>query len=245
MNENFLEEVETGVLKIKGDNPGPEEVEYKGTIYYRFMDFFYVTNKNLDELEPEQVSNLCRARVKYPDSISVVNEDVRKVFKALAQALKPSSLLEIGAGRNPIFAPNEHKPDCYILADADSEVVTYHANLSIDCYEFSQNICELPYFDDFFEMVIAVFVLHFPFAINQLLEINRRLKVSGVIIANVYRRSSESREKLTQNMMDVGFKIIKIQDTDNLCRDHEYWILGKEHTSVQICASKLKDIIKK
>jgi hypothetical protein len=243
MNDNFLEEVEPGVLKLTSNEPGPEEVDYRGTTYYRFMDFLYIRNKNLDELSTEEVSNLCRARAKYPGLISTVNYDVRRVFKLLAEKVQPSSLLEVGAGRNPIFGNGDRKPDYYILADADSEVVAYHANRSNDCYEFSNEICALPQFEDFFEMAIAVFVLHFPFHSNQILELSKRLKNSGVIVANIYRRSFTSREQLTFDILNVGLKILKVQDVDNLCRDHEYWILGKEEEVVQNCGSLLKEII--
>ena len=245
MSVNLLEEIEVGVLKIKGDKPGPDKVEYNGRIYYRFMDFFYIQNCNLDELEPEQVNSLCRARAKYPNLISVVNRDVREVFKELAETIRPTSLLEIGVGRNPIFGNDGYKPDYYILADADAEIVMHYANSNGNCYKFSKDICEIPNFDNFFEMAIAIFVMHFPFHKSQLLEIRKRLKKSGIVVANVYRRDFSSRIKLTRDITDAGFKIMKVQDSNNLCRDHEYWILGNEDAHIQNCATKLEMIIKK
>lgn len=245
MSENVLEEIEVGVLKIKGDKPGPDKVDYKGETYYRFMDFFYIQNCSLDELEPAQVSNLCRARAKYPNLISVVNHDVREVFKKLTEAVRPTNLLEIGVGLNPIFGSDGYKPEFYILADADTEIVMHYENLNNDCYVFSKDVCEIPDFDNFFEMVIAIFVMHFPFHKNQLLEIKKRLKKSGIVVANVYRRDFASRERLARDMADVGFKIMKVQDSHNLCRDHEYWVLGQEDAHVKKCAYELEGIIKK
>lgn len=244
MNENMLNEITPGVLKIDSDKKGPDEVEYKGNIYFRFMDYFYIQNKNLDELNPEQVSNLCRARAMHPALINKANEVVRHLLKTLTQTIRPSSLLEIGAGRTPVFETDDEAiPSHYLLSDADAEVIKYHTELNRECYNFSHDICELPNLENFLEMAIAVFVLHFPFHKSQLLEIKKRLKPSGVIVANVYRRSSSAREELTKNIKDAGFELVKIQDANDLCHDHEYWIFGKEILHVQNCALELKNII--
>lgn len=243
MNEILLQEVEPGVLKLMTGEAGPDEITYKGTNYYRFMDFFYIQNKDFDDLAPEAVSNLCRARAKFPHLISDVNQDVRRIFKVLVQKINPTNLLEIGVGKNPIFGSTDAKPNQYILADADNEIVEFHKNSNNDCYNFSEQTCQIPSFDSFFDMAIAVFVLHFPFHINQIVEVYTRIKNSGVVIANVYRRDFASREKLTCDILSTGFKILKVQDSANLCRDHEYWILGKDDKDIQNCASILKNIL--
>lgn len=243
MEQNEFTEVTPGVLKINSNRPGPDDVTYKGTKYYRFMDYFYTQDENLDEMTLDQVSNLCRARAMYPGLISSVNVKVRAVFKELANAMRPASLLEIGAGKNPVYEVNDSKPNRYILADADFEVVDYHCNLKSECYEFSREICRLPAFDNFFELVIAVFVLHFPFHQSQLTELYRRLSVSGVVVVNIYRRSAKSRECLTSEMVNTGFKVKKIHDANNLCREHEYWILGKQDADLEKCALVLQRII--
>lgn len=243
MNEAAYEMVTDGVLKIANNKKGPTCIEYDGILYYRFMDYFYTQTENLDELSPEGVSNLCRARAKFPLLISPINISVRLLFKALAQKIRPTTLLEIGAGRDPVFEAETLNGMHYVLSDADRDVVTAHSVLDTECYTFSEQVCELPIKESYFEMVIAVFVLHFPFHKIQMLELHRRLKPSGVIVANVYRRSIEARNKLTLEMEDSGFKILKIKDTKNLCRDHEYWILGKSDAQMQYCALTLKELI--
>lgn len=243
MNESAFEMVVTGVLKTANNKKGPPSIEYEGELYYRFMDYFYTQTEHLDELTPEGVSNLCRARAKFPLLISPINVAVRLLFKALAQNICPATLLEIGAGRNPVFEDDALEGMHYVLSDADREVVTAHSILDTECYTFSEKECDLPIKEDYFEMVIAVFVLHFPFHKIQLFELYRRLKHSGVIIANVYRRSPEARLKLTLEMEESGFKILKIQDAKDLCRDHEYWILGKSDAKMASCAIALEQLI--
>ncbi|MDY0834334.1 hypothetical protein [Pseudomonas sp. SED1] len=244
MNKAMFETVEDGVLKIVDNKQvGPEEIVHFEVKYYRFMDYFYTQTKHLDELTPEGVSNLCRARAKYPLLISKTNVEVRSLFKALAKKIGPATLLEIGAGRNPVFEDEEPAEMHYVLSDADSEVVAFHLESKSECYAFSGETCNLPLKKDYFEMVIAVFVLHFPFHKEQLTELHKRLSSSGVIIANVYRRSDEAREKLTSEIIETGFKIKKIIDSAKLCRDHEYWILGKSDAQLENCAITLEELI--
>ena len=159
MCESEFEMVEPGVLKVRNNIKGPKETEYKGIKYFRFMDFFYTRTDDLDQLSPEEVSNLCRARARFPDLISQPNIEVRSLFKALAMEIGPSSLLEIGAGLNPVFAGTATTGMHYVLSDADQEVVQTHSSTETECYIFSDAACILPCQEGHFEMVIAVFVL--------------------------------------------------------------------------------------
>lgn len=243
MCEFEFEMIEPGVLKIKNNMKGPKETEHEGIKYFRFMDFFYTRTEDLDQLSPDEVSNLCRARARFPTLISQPNIEVRSLFKALALEIGPSSLLEIGAGLNPLFAGTTTMGMHYVLSDADQEVVKSHSNTDTECYIFSDAACVLPHQEGHFEMVIAVFVLHFPFYKTQLIELYRTLNKTGVIIANVYRRSDNARIQLTSDIESSGFKILKVKDTKHLCLNHEYWILGKSEAQMKICASTLKKII--
>lgn len=243
MSETDFKMIEPGVLKFIKNEKGPSETEFKGTKYFRFMDYFYTRTKHLDQLNPIEVSNLCRARAQFPELISKPNVEVRTLFKSLALKIGPTSLLEIGAGLNPVFATSATNGMHYVLSDADLEVVKSHSSSDTDCYIFSDTACELPYQEEYFEMVIAVFVLHFPFYKVQLRELSRTLKPTGVIVANVYRRSSEARKQLASDIEDSGFKILRVQDTKDLCLDHEYWILGKSEAQMESCASTLKQLI--
>jgi len=243
MNKVAFSVVTPGVLKATNDNGGPEKIEHEGDTYFRFMDFFYIKNPNLDQLTSAEVSNLCRARAKFPSLITPVNDKVRELFKNLTEIMSPTSLLEIGAGRNPVFSAGPPKGMRYVLSDADSEVIKHHEGSCTPCYVFSEDLCDLPEGEGIFEVVLAVFVLHFPFHKSQLNELYKRLSSSGVIIANVYRRSPESRQELTLEMENSGFKVKKVKDANALCRDHEYWILGKEDTQMTICASTLAGLI--
>ena len=243
MSEFEFEMIEPGVLKVKNSIKGPKETEHEGNKYFRFMDVFYTRTQDLDQLSPEEVSNLCRARARFPDLISQPNIEVRSLFKALAMEINPTRLLEIGAGRNPVFAGTASNNMHYVISDADHEVVKSHTSTETECYIFSETACILPCQEGHFEMVIAVFVLHFPFYKAQLSELYRTLNNTGVIVANVYRRSTNARLQLASDIENSGFKILVVKDTKDLCLNHEYWILGKSEAQMRACATTLEKLI--
>lgn len=242
MVERYFEVIEPNVLKVVGDEKGPDETTHNGKKYYRFMDFFYTYTPFLDELEAVDVSHLCRARAKFPNLISQTNTDVRELFRRVAVELAPKTFLEIGAGFHPIF--NKSKQDCagYVISDADPEVIEKFSHLNYICQVFSSESCELEFGDGHFELVMAVFVLHFPFYENQLAELYRAMSPSGAMIANVYRRTVEAKNRLSVDMEAAGFKVHKVIDQKKLCKDHEYWVIGKELNILYNCAETLKRI---
>lgn len=242
MSDRDFEMIEPDVLKVKGNDKGPEETEFLGKTYYRFMDFFYTYTPYLDELNPVDVSHLCRARASFPDLISQANKDVRELFRQVAKELKPKTFLEIGAGLNPIFYDQPENCTGYVISDADPEVIQKLCNEKNNCHVFSNSYYTLPFDDDHFDLVMAVFVLHFPFYPNQLTELYRTISPLGAMVANVYRRTIEAKIKLSEDIEKAGFKIQKIHDTKKLCKDHEYWILGKNPTHLYNCAKTLERI---
>lgn len=242
MSDRDFEMIEPNVLKVLGDEKGPSEAKFDGKIYYRFMDFFYTYTPNLDELSSDEVSHLCRARASHPNLINKTNVDVRELFKQIAIELSPRTFLEIGAGSHPIFYDQPENQARYVISDADPEVIQKLQNQNNKCQIFSSSEYKLHFDDDHFELVMAVFVLHFPFYPNQLTELYRTMSPAGAMIANVYRRTIEAKKRLSEDMKSAGFKIHIIHDTKNLCRDHEYWILGKDLNHLHNCADTLQRI---
>lgn len=242
MSSRIFEMVEPDVLKVVGNDKGPDEAEHDGKTYYRFMDFFYTYTPFLDELDADGVNNLCRARARFPGLISQTNIDVRKLFKQIAVELAPKTFLEIGAGSHPIFHNQPQNCAGYIISDADPEVIEKLRGWGNECQIFSNSECELYFDDGHFELVMAVFVLHFPFYKNQLAELYRTMSPFGVMIANVYRRTVEAKGKLCADIESAGFKVHKVHDSKELCRDHEYWIVGKDLNCLYNCAKTLERI---
>ncbi|WP_064118909.1 methyltransferase domain-containing protein [Pseudomonas fluorescens] len=239
MSDHRFEMIEPEVLKVLGDKKGPDKAEHEGKTYYRFMDFFYTYTPYLDELTAVEVSDLCRARANHPELISQTNIDVRNLFKRVAVELSPKTFLEIGAGSHPIFYDEPQNSTDFIISDADQDVIDRLENQQNKCQLFSNTQYKLHFNDNHFELVMAVFVLHFPFYKEQLIELYRTMSPHGAMIANVYRRTIEAKERLHADMEEAGFKIYKIHDTKELCRDHEYWIIGKDLNHLYNCGEVL------
>lgn len=232
-----IEEICQGVYWNE-DGAGPREIVHDGLTLVRFMDHFYLTC-SAEDLSPNQVTELCRKRQSRPEIISNTNSGVRQLIRKLIDHKKPESLLEIGSGSNPILTNEEHIKlgIDYVRADADPT----HASNEQD---FSGQNPGLRFENSSFEMAIAIFVLHFRFYTNQIDELYRCLKLSGIFIANVYSRSPESRIKLIETFKTAGFLLTQVLDSQRLCKDHEYWVIGKQLEYVDETSKLLQKLMK-
>lgn len=241
MSKHYMEEVSTGVFRLNSDEPGPDTYEHNNIILYRFMDQFYICREHLDEMSQEEVSHLCRARLKFPQLITAVNGRVKEYFKRLINSISPRKILEIGAGESPLF-PQPPAGMEYAMADADIEVKK-GLRAESEFNEFSGEDPVLNYPDNHFDMAVAVFVLQFPFPLTQVAEIYRCLADDGVMVANIYRRQPTANASLREEFSSAGLIVHAITDPESLCKAHEYWIIGKNKDKVIACAATLHDII--
>ncbi|MDA8520202.1 hypothetical protein [Acidovorax sp. NCPPB 4044] len=222
-----------GIYRNDGD-AGPKDVLFENQKLIRFMDKFYL-RCDPEHLTAVEVSVLCAERAKDPSVVLGPNGDVRTIFKKYISLLQPKRFLEIGAGNNPIFSGVEAQElgVAYSTCDADPK----YADL------FSGQSSELSYSDGFFDMASAVFVLHFRFYEAQVSELFRCLANSGIFVANVYWRSQESRKGLAKMFLDAGFSLSIVPDEQRICRDHEYWILGKRDSDVAEAGIKFREVL--
>ena len=222
-----------GIYRNEGEE-GESQIVHEQETLIRFMDRFYLRCEP-DKLTAVEVSVLCQERSKNPTVVLGPNRAVQDLFRRFIDSVNPKNLLEIGAGSNPILSAQHAsmKGMVYQACDADP---TY-AEL------FSGQSPELRQPDGFFEVICAVFVLHFPFYEAQIKEIFRCMAPSGVFLANVYWRSAASRLELLNSFHLAGFSSQIIKDPAHLCRDHEYWILGKQAAEVWRAASSFSRLI--
>jgi hypothetical protein len=78
------------------------------------------------------------------------------------------------------------------------------------------------------DLVVAVFVFQFHIATSQINEIVRVLSQTGLIVANVYRRSPRARKQLRDHFESCGCEVKIIERTDGVGHDHEYWLVGRD-----------------
>jgi len=216
------------VLVWHGDGPAPRQVIHRGRTFHRFMDIFFVSHLELDELSLEEVVALCRARESYSSSIGQANESVKGLFRRAVAKVTPERVVEIGAGARPLYDGRGESFD-YIALDADMEAMS---KLSSRKESFCARNGELDLPAASVDIVVAVFVFQFRIYDIQIKEISRILKRDGILLVNVYRRSEESRARLASDLESSGLHVQRVNDPQELCCDHEYWVASKSQTSV-------------
>jgi len=226
-----------GRVFLKRGFTGEKEIIFEDKRFSRFMERFYICCAT-EELTPEEVSALCQERAKEPGAIGPANATVKDIFRALVEKIIPANFLEIGAGCNPILANSDPIVDRvrYVKSDAD----IYSAN---SLTMFSGQQCGLNFPQGYFDLAAAVFVLHFNFYENQIAELHRCLSVNGVFVANIYRRTADSRAALAAQFKKNGFLLKILPDPHNLCDHHEYWVLAKNIQALDTHQAELLAII--
>jgi hypothetical protein len=224
MNHKFIE-VEQGVFQLTGNDQGDEVVERNGEQLYRFMDNLYIRQQHLHLLSPGEVTNLCRARSNNPQLIGGANARVKKILLKYLERTVPKAVFEIGAGKLPLIstAPPEM---IYVLSDADPQAGEDIPNEDNFCI-FSSSEYKLNYSDNYFDVVVAIFVFQFHVYPKQIAELHRCIASNGILIANVYRRPQSARLELINEFEAAGFFVSILSDPEELCKTHEYWIIGK------------------
>lgn len=225
-----------GIYLNEAVSIGPEYLEYEGLVLRRFMDMFYIRGVT-EDLEPAEVSTICKVRAQRLGLLGPANMKVHQLFKSLICRRSPRTLLEIGAGVNPVMSDNDLQqlPIRYVKCDAD-------ASAADGVCQFSESVASLPYPSESFDMAIAVFVLHFRFCDRQVAELYRCLSSTGVFVANVYRRGDESLRRLAQSFEAAGFVVAKLLDPKKLCEGHQYWVCSKDPKSAAEALAEIAHI---
>lgn len=226
----------SGVLESEGPGPWPSTVIYAGDTYYRFHDFIYLRCP-IEELDESQVITICKVRgARSTTENTQQNLDVRGKFRVVTDSYRPKCVLEVGPGNQPLFSA-EQQDFCYRLAELDQSLVEELATRGYSVSPFSADTpLEQP--SSSVDLILAIFVLQFAFGGSQVSEIARVLRPSGLMLANVYRRSSESRERLRMQFTDNGLYVDAVKNGDGIGHGHEYWLMGRELSTPQSEAAK-------
>lgn len=217
------------ILVWRGDCQAPAELSYLGVRYFRFMDVFFVPHSDLDELSMPQVIALCRAREANSVAIGRPNEIVKSLFRRVVEEVAPKCVAEIGAGARPLYDGHGEKFE-YIALDADEAAMS---KLSVRKERFHGHVDELDIDSGSVDLAIAVFVFQFKLYSKQIEQISRILTPDGVLLANVYRRSEQSRVVLIAELRASGLHVDRVHDSAGLCRDHEYWVASRSQSSIE------------
>lgn len=214
----------------------PSTVQINNKEYHRFCDFIYIPLPT-DKMTPEQVITANAIRTKYFERSPQfkINTTVRKKFKSLINFLKPKSILEIGTNLSPLIENPNDEIEIIYNADFDVNVIKQLTERGINAQYFGID-SSLNIKNESIDLIFSIFVFQFDFSNKQIEECYRTLCNNGMLIANVYKRSDESKKDLKTVFEAVGFKSSIYKDFQKLCDGHEYWFFYKRLNSEKMAA---------
>jgi len=198
-------------------------------IYYRFMNYLY-TPQPPESLSPDKVIELCDLRLDYINKL--VNYGLNKrVVAAIVDHIKSTSdfhkfsvgssikALDFGCGSGlSSKLLLEHLPNLEIVGADISEKAIQHATRDGVCAIQTYPGKPLPFKDASFDLIFAVFVMHFSIDMSTLAELRRVLRTPGKFVFNLYQRDIDG---VKQQLEEVGFCSIEVSnDLPQTGRNH-------------------------
>lgn len=217
----------------------PSELEIDGIIHFRFCDFILIP-ETTEKLNFQQVLTVSTIREEYFEDYTQfkINSIVRKCFQKIIKIWKPQNLLEIGPGSFPLIINHKDKFENVFLADFNKEAIKTLSTRNIICEYFGFE-STLKISDNSIDCIFAIFVFHFKISNNQIKELFRVLSPNGILIANIYRRTDQAKNKLLKNFIQQDYHYRIIPDPFCLCRNHEYWFLFKNTDEENLSKAKM------
>ena len=205
------------------DDPGPRRLRHSGRRLFRFMDSIYLDrpSEKLD-VATIRVLNGVRRPLLGRSEVARVNTRVRGALAAGLRAAGVRRVLEWGCGYHPMKGLLDGV--AYAGLDIDPDVVDYARRLEIGPIHLAdRDLSKIETMS--VDAVVSPFVFHFRIPARHIATMRRVATPSGLILANVYRRSPRARRDLENAFRDAGLRLLRRPDPARLCVDHEFWCL--------------------
>jgi len=211
----------------------PHSILLNGKLYFRFCEFIFIPDST-ESLSPDQVIIVNQIRAEYFKKHPQfnVNNIVKGVFKSMIEILNPTTVLEFGPGFNPLTQSSDNGNNFYFV-DFNPNSIEFLKSLGLNSNFFGkESMLSLP--NEYIDVIVSIFVFQFDISQTQVNELYRVLNTNGFLLANVYKRSEESRLDLLDKFSSIGFLHSIVSDKSNLCLNHEYWVLYKTENEERI-----------
>lgn len=202
--------------KFTQDMIGPPLVSLGGEMYFRFMNFIYLPQPP-ESLTAEQVKKICDVRLEYFDELvnyqlnsSVVNTITDCVSAKYSNSVLSLKALDFGCGSGLSSQMLlNHMPNLDLIGvDISEKAISccqeQHKNIKVKLTAIGKS---LPFEIAAFDLIFAVFVMHFNIDMQTLGELRRVLRPSGLFVFNVYQRDIDG---LVAQLEEAGFCSIDI-----------------------------------
>ena len=230
-----IEAAPHGVLFVPpviGLPPPPRRAKVGDQEFVRFMDYI-LSPVDTDAVDLNMLStiNSLRLRLVASGFAGSTNGIIKRAFSDFVSHGSHQTVVDWGCGFDPV---NTRMGDPRrIGVDLDPAVVATQRSAGHECY-LPADPALLQYAGGV-DAILAAFVFHFRIGTSHIrMMCNLLREDSGVIVANVYRRSEESRSRLAESIRAEGLALRTAIDRSNLCRQHEYWMASKSRSGAEL-----------
>ena len=207
------------------DMIGPPVVSIGNDVFFRFMNYIFLPQPP-ESLTTEQVKRICDVRLRYFDELvnhqlnASVVDSITNCVEA-NQSIPVTSLKALdfgcGSGLSSQMLLNRMPNLDLIGVDISENAISLCQEQSISARLIALEE-SMPFGTAEFDLVFAVFVMHFNVDLQTLAELYRVLKPSGLFVFNVYQRDIDG---LKAQLEEVGFCSIDLWERlSNIGNNH-------------------------
>lgn len=200
--------------KFTEDMIGPPVVYIGNEFYFRFMNFIYLPQP-LESLTTEQVKKICDVRLEHINELvnyrlngEIVDTITDCVITKNSYRVPSLKALDFGCGSGLSYNMLLSRIPTLDLTGVDiSEKAIDHCKKHKINAKLTELRGKLPFDKGEFDIIFAVFVMHFHIDMPTLHELYRVLRPSGLFVFNIYQRDIV---ELTEQLKEVGFCNIEV-----------------------------------
>src|SRR2546421_2589403 len=195
----------------------PPVVMIGENIYYRFMHFLYLPQPP-ESLSPEKVIEICDLRLEYLNKlvnyehnshiVAAIANYVISIFPNINSNANKVRTLDFGCGSGlSSQLILKHLPNLNMVGVDISEKAMRRSNEQDLTAILTYPEKPLPFETESFDLIFAIFVMHFSIDMATLAELSRVLRSSGKFVFNLYQRDFDGVE---QQLIEAGFRTVEV-----------------------------------
>ena len=203
---------------------GPKHLQLRARPYERIMDYVY-TPMPLERLSRAQIHivNMLREHLIEGKHIGGTDNQIKDKFAEVIRSVGAERVLEWGCGFDSL--QTRLAGISYEAADIDLAVINFQRKRGAIC-RLTENVEKN--IEGKVDVIPSIFVFQFGISNDHIAAMSNVLAPRGFVLANVYRSSPESRNRLRKKLAGHGLSVYRRRDLEYLCKGNEYWIASRD-----------------
>ena len=195
----------------------PPVIKIEDKIYYRFLNFLYLPQPP-ESLSNDKIIEVCDLRLEHLNKlvnheynsriVAAIADHVTSIFPKINSNAWKVKALDFGCGSGlSSQLILQHFPQLDIVGvDISKKAVQHSTEQGLTAFLTLPDE-PLPFEAASFDLVFAVFVMHFKIDMVTLAELRRVLRSSGKFVFNLYQRDIDGVE---EQLIEAGFSIVEV-----------------------------------